>query len=341
LILGLIHEAVESGARLEEACKILGIHPRTIQRWKAQGIGEDRRAGPRTTPANKLKKEERRKILYYMGIPKFRDLSPRQIVPLLAERGTYIGSEATIYRILKEEGQLTHRSSSEPPKRVGRPKHLVATGPCQVWTWDITYLPTDVKGLFYYLYQIVDIWSRKIVGWSIKQEENGEWASHLVREACLRERVDPNSLDLHMDRGSPMKSATFLATLQKLGVVPSFSRPKVSNDNPYSESLFRTLKYCPSYPRGGFESLEEAKKWVSQFVVWYNTEHRHSMIRFVTPEQRHNGTDKEILEARKETYRKARRENPNRWSGPIRDWNWVEVVHLNPPPKKELEVGVA
>ena len=178
------------------------------------------------------------------------------------------------------------------------------------------------------------------MGWSIHQEENGEGASLLMMEACGKEGIDPDTLDLHMDRGSPMKSTTFLATLQKLGVMPSFSRPKASNDNAYSESLFRNLKYCPFYPQGGFKSLEEAEQWVSNFVVWYNTEHRHSQIHFVTPEQRHNGADKMILEARKETYLKARRENPNRWSGGIRDWNWVEVVHLNPPLKKKLEVGV-
>ena len=262
-------------------------------------------------------------------------------MPILAEQGIYIGSEATIYRILKEEGQLTHRSSCEPPKKVGRPAHLVATGPCQVWSWDITYLPTEVKGLFYYLYLVVDIWSRKIVGWSIQNEENGKWASLLMREACERECVDPGSLDLHMDRGSPMKSATFLATLQSLGVVPSFSRPKVSNDNAYSESLFKHLKYCPIYPKHGFRSLEEAKGWVSTFVSWYNMEHRHSQIQFVTPHQRHAGLDKKILETRKKTYLKAKEKNPGRWSGGARNWNWKRVVHLNPPPKKELALGVA
>jgi len=339
--LGLVDEAVRSGARLKEVCKILGIDPTTIQRWKAQEIGDDRRAGPRTTPANKITKRERLLILYYMNLPQYRDLSPRQIVPILAEKGIYLASEATIYRILKEEKQLAHRSSSEAPKKVGRPRHLVATGPCQVWSWDITYLPTDVKGLFYYLYMIVDIWSRKIVGWSIHKEESGEWAALLMEEACRREGIDPDSLDLHMDRGSPMKSATFLGTLQRLGVAPSFSRPKVSDDNPYSESLFRTLKYCPAYPNNGFQSLEEAEKWVSLFVAWYNTEHRHSQIHFVTPEQRHNGEDIEILEARKKTYLEARLKNPKRWSGEIRDWNRIEVVHLNPPPKKELELEVA
>jgi len=341
MILGLLDEALVSGARLSKACEILGIDPRTIQRWKTQGIGDDRRAGPRTTPGNKLSKGERLTILYYMNLPEFRDLSPRQVVPILAEKGIYIGSEATIYRILKEEGQLMHRAPSEPPKETSRPKHLVATGPCQVWSWDITYLATDVKGLFYYLYLIVDVWSRKIVGWSIHEEENGDWASLLIEEACRKEGIDPGSLDLHMDRGSPMKSATFLGTLQKLGVVHSFSRPHMSDDNPYSEALFRTLKYCPAFPRGGFKTLQDAEEWVSLFVVWYNTEHRHSQIHYVTTEQRHNGEDVEILAVRKKTYLSAKRENPNRWSRGIRDWNRVEVVHLNPPPKKRLDAEVA
>ena len=169
------------------------------------------------------------------------------------------------------------------------------------------------------------------------EKESSAHASLLIRKTCLAEGVQQDQLVLHSDNGSPMKGATMLATLQKLGVVPSFSRPSVSDDNPYSESLFRTLKYTPSYPAKPFQSIETARKWVHEFVQWYNDEHRHSGIQFVTPNQRHQGKDKEILEKRKAVYQAAKEKNPKRWSGEIRDWNPVTKVWLNPPKEVRAE----
>ena len=200
----------------------------------------------------------------------------------------------------------------------------------QVWSWDITYLLTTIKGSYYYLYLVVDVWSRKIVGWMVRREENGEHASALIRIAALREGINHGELILHSDNGGPMKGATMLGTLQWLGIVPSFSRPNVSDDNPYSESLFRTMKYRPEYPGEPFADLESASQWVSGFVDWYNNEHRHSGIRFVTPSQRHSGDEERILKRREQVYQQVKKRHPNRWSRATRNWQPVPTVMLNP-----------
>jgi transposase InsO family protein len=187
-----------------------------------------------------------------------------------------------------------------------------------------------VRGLFFYLYMVVDVWSRKIIACEVYDQESSQNASRLLSTAYDRERVTPGRLAVHMDNGSPMKGATLLATLQRLGVATSFSRPAVSNDNPFSESLFRTMKYRPAYPSGHFDSVQQARAWVATFVTWYNTEHLHSSIRFVTPEARHSGHEREILKARQGVYHQARERHPERWSGNVRNWNPIKEVVLNP-----------
>ena len=251
-------------------------------------------------------------------------------MPLLADKGRYIASESTFYRILKEEGQLTHRQRCRPATAANKPTALVAVQPNEIYSWDITYLPTMVKGVFLYLYLMMDVYSRKIVGWQVYDCESAEHAAHLLIDVCEREGVTKEQVTLHSDNGSPMKGATMLATLQQLGVIPSFSRPSVSNDNPYSESLFKTLKYRPDYPLVCFANLDVARAWVEGFVGWYNDEHLHSGIQFVTPAQRHRGEDREILAKRHELYLQARAKNPSRWSGNTRNWEPVTRVLLNP-----------
>ncbi len=263
----------------------------------------------------------------------FRDLSPKQIVPKLADQGVYLASESTFYRILKAHRMLTHRQASKPAL-TRRPQAHMATGPCQVWSWDITYLKTSVKGLFFYLYMILDVWSRKIIAAQVFAEESMDHSAMIVAQACAFHGVHPEKLVLHSDNGGPMKGATMLATLHRLGVTPSFSRPSVSNDNPYSESLFRTMKYRPEYPSRPFETIAQAQLWIDQFVFWYNTRHLHSSIRFVTPDDRHYGREPSILDNRKKVYAKARRRHPKRWSKLIRYWNPVICVWLNPEKKQ-------
>ncbi len=329
MILELIDEAVSAGARQPRACEILGLSERTIQRWRPLGGGEDGRHGPHSAPPNKLAPEDRQRVLQIVNSPEFCDLSPKQIVPRLADQEIYVASESTIYRLLREEDQLAHRQRSKPPV-VRRPRAQIATGPNQVWSWDITYLRSPLRGLFFYLYVILDIWSRKIVGVQVYAQESTEHAAELFEASSQRLGLDPQGLVLHADNGGPMKGSTMLATLQRLGVVASFSRPRVSDDNPYSESLFRTLKYRPEYPARPFSSLEEAQAWVEGFVQWYNTEHLHSALRFVTPDDRHEGREQAILEHRQRVYETARRRHPERWAGPLRNWQPVEEVYLNP-----------
>jgi len=334
MIINLIDKAVESGARLNKAADIMGLSARSIIRWRKQSGGQDQRKGPLKAPANKLSEQQRQQILDTANSASFRDLSPKQIVPKLADQGVYLASESTFYRVLKEHKMLTHRQASKPAVN-HRPKEHVATGPRQVWSWDITYLQTSVKGMFFYLYMIVDVWSRKVIAAQVFAEESMDHSSMLLAHACMIHGVQPDKLVLHSDNGAPMKGATMLATLHKLGVEPSFSRPSVSNDNPYSESLFRTMKYRPEYPSKPFGDIEQAQSWVDGFVFWYNTQHMHSSIRYVTPDDRHFGREEHILANRRKVYEKARSRNPNRWSKNIRNWNPVHQVWLNPEKKDE------
>lgn len=328
--LQLLDEAVAAGCRLGVACKELGLTARTVQRWRAQPAGgDDRRRGPLTTPANKLTEAERDEVARIATEPTHRNLSPKKIVPMLADRGIYIASESTFYRVLGERSLLTPRGASKP-RIVSRPDELLATGPNQVWSWDITYLPGPAKGTFFYLYLFVDVWSRRIMKAVVHDAESAEAASRFFAEACAEHEIDPGQLVLHSDNGGPMKGASMVATLQALGVVPSFSRPSVSNDNPFSESLFRTLKYVPSYPRKPFDSVDAAWAWVERFVAWYNHEHLHSGIGFVTPNARHRGLDIDVLEARRRVYEEARAKNPERWTGNTRAWDAPALVALNP-----------
>ena len=328
-ILLLIDEATEVGARQSEACKVIGISAKTYQRWSKPANVRDGRLDAAREPGNKLSELERQRLLKVANEPEYADLPPCKIVPRLADEGIYLASESTFYRVLKAEKQLSHRQKSKP-RSVKKPQALVATTPNQIYSWDITYLPTMVRGLFFYLYLVMDIYSRKIVGWQVFEEESSALAADLMVDISCRERIQRDQLTLHSDNGSPMKGATMLATLQQLGVVPSFSRPAVSNDNPYSESLFRTLKYRPTYPEQPFTDLMSARRWVTEFVDWYNCEHLHSAIKFVTPEQRHRGLDKDLLAKRTRVYRKARDKHPDRWSAGIRNWDQVKDVYLNP-----------
>ena len=327
-MLSLLDEAQQQGARLEAACEVLGLPARTVQRWRDTPGGDDLRQGPKSGPGNQLSAAERREVVELANRPEFRDLSPKQIVPRLADEGRYVASESTFYRILRAEGQMVRRDRTRPPSP--RPRQHEATGPCQVWSWDITYLRGPCRGAFFYLYLVEDIWSRKIVGWDVETEESMEYGAALAERTIVAEGADAGRLVLHADNGGPMKGSTMLATLQRLGVVPSFSRPRVSDDNPYSEALFRTLKYRPGYPRGPFPSLEAARAWVEGFVAWYNDEHLHSGIAFVTPASRHVGEDETLLARRRRVYERARRHRPERWSRHARPWARVQSVVLNP-----------
>ena len=325
-VLNLISEACQAGASKSKAAQLLGLTVRTIQRWKKQGI-TDQRKGSRAVPANKLSVEEQNNIVNVLKSQEYADFSPNQIVPKLADQGIYMGSESTIYRILRTLKMNEHRQASNPVHKHS-PETFTACAPNQIWSWDITYLPSPVKGQFYYLYMVMDLYSRKAVACQVYESESGEFASDLITDVCIREKILKKQLVLHSDNGSPMKSVTMLSKLQDLGVIPSFSRPSVSNDNPFSESLFRTLKYRPNYPEKPFENIIEARAWADIFVNWYNTVHLHSSINFVTPDDRHRGKDAKIFENRHKVYLEARLKNPERWTKGTRNWEPITEVSL-------------
>jgi putative transposase len=320
---------VIAGARRSECCKVLEFSVRTLQRWEKDRDLGDQRRGPRIAPMNQLTDAERIRVIEIANSIEFRNLPPCQIVPKLADQGIYLASESSFYRILNKAALGAHRSNSKPRTNL-RPLAVTAMAPNKVWSWDITYLKSPIRGQYYFLYMIMDVFSRMIVGSEVYSCESGEYASALIADATSRHGVKQHQLTLHSDNGGPMKGATMLSTLQQLGVVPSFSRPKVSDDNPFSESLFKTLKYRPSYPDGTFGSLHEARAWVEKFVTWYNNEHCHSEIGYVTPSSKHRGDDLAILQQRVLVYETARAKNPLRWSKQIRNWSPVTQTLLNP-----------
>ena len=330
--IGVAHAA---GARLHQACEVVGIDLRTLHRWKAQeGLtaGDRRPHAVRPLPSHALSDSERAEIVRVANEPRFAAVPPARIVPMLADDGVYLASESTFSRVLRDEGQAAHRGRAKKPRTVRPPTTHVATAPRQVWCWDMTYLPAHVLGRWFHLYLILDLYSRKIVGWEVHDRDHADHAAHLVRRTALAEGIAALASKpvLHGDNGSTLKATTVLAMLNWLGVKPSYSRPRVSDDNAYAESLFRTAKYRPEFPAKGFANLDDARAWAARFVQWYNVEHRHSGIRYVSPAQRHAGEDPAILAARQALYASARDLNPARWSGKTRNWTPVGPVTLNP-----------
>ncbi len=324
-----------SGARREQACEELGVSVRTVQRWAHRA--EDGRPGAaRAAPSNKLSEAERERVLAIANEPAHASLAPHQIVPRLADEGVYVASESTFYRVLKAANQQHRRGRARRPSQRTATTHR-ADGPNQLWCWDITWLPTTVKGQFYYWYMMKDIHSRKLVANEVHASETSEQAARLLVNGCLREGLAGRPLVLHSDNGAAMKGSTMLASMQNLGVMPSFSRLRVSNDNAYAETLFRTAKYCPLWPQKPFDTLVAARAWVQRFVQWYNEEHRHSGIRYVTPAQRHRGEAPELLQHRVAVYEAARARQPLRWSGKTRNWSLPDAVWLNP--EREVDRG--
>ncbi|MFB9123746.1 IS3 family transposase [Paraburkholderia dipogonis] len=339
-----IDSARLAGARLRLACEVAGIDVRTLQRWRARQalVKSDARPGAiRPLSAHALSPEEPANVLRVAREARFADMPPARIVPMLADEGVYIASESTFARVLREHGQMTRRGRARTPSSARPPTTHVATAPRQVWCWDMTFLPATVTGRWFHLYLILDIYSRKIVGWEVHDSDAAEHAAHLVRRTALSEGIAALETRpvLHGDNGATLKATTVLAMLPWLGVKPSYSRPRVSDDSAYAEALFRTAKYRPEFPATGFEDLNAARTWATGFVQWYNFEHRHSGIRYMTPAQRHAADDRALLAARHALYAKARACNPARWSRHTSDWTPVDAVTLNPERDSVVEMA--
>jgi transposase InsO family protein len=330
-----IEQAHGAGARLQRACEVGGVDVRTLQRWKTNaGLerGDRRPEAERPIPAHALTQQERARILEIANEPRFAELPPARIVPMLADEGRYLASESSFHRVLRAHGQTQHRGRARAPAAPRQPTTHVARAPGQVWCWDVTWLPTRVLGRWFYLYLILDLYSRKIVGHEIHQIEDGDLAAQLVKRTALAEGVHAMTQRpvLHGDNGAALKATTVLAMLHWLGIAPSYSRPRVSDDNAFVESLFRTAKYRPGFPANGFDTLDDARQWAANFVHWYNHDHRHSGLRYVAPAQRPAAKDHAILAARHALYTQARERHPLRWSGPTRNWTPIGAVTLNP-----------
>ncbi|ADK79829.1 IS3 family transposase [Sediminispirochaeta smaragdinae] len=326
-MLSAVHDVVQAGARKKECCRMIGISAKTLENWKNHGT-TDRRKGASKKVPRKLSEQERQQILEACNSERFKDMTPNQIVPILAQEGFYYASESTLYRILKEENKLHHRENTKPQRNVSNPPELVATAPNQVWSWDITWLPTAVRGIFLFAYVIIDIYDKSIVGWEIHEREDAALARDLFHR--LSTRMNLKGVHLHSDNGSPMKGLSLLALLYMLGVRYSFSRPRVSNDNPFIESFFKTLKYTTGYP-GRFRNIDHARNWMADFIDWYNYHHLHSALGYITPNEKRTGKDSELFKRRNATMEAARNSHAERWGKrSVRKWTPSNVVVLNP-----------
>ena len=327
---------------------MIGLSYATYLRWKNKDVNlnVDKRLKEHRTyfePKNKLSEFEYHMLNHYLNCEEYKHLSPIQIVPkLMDDKGIYIASESTFYRFMGLTGQNTHRGSTRKPRTSNKPNELVATASNQVYCWDITYLNSNVKGHYFYLYMYIDIFDKYITGWQVFDSESSENASLLIQDIYEKENIQPNQLVIHSDNGSPMKGQSMKAMLEALGVSSSHSRPRVSNDNPMSESLFKTLKYNALLPLKPFGNIQEAREWVHRFVQWYNHEHLHSSNQFITPADKRAGKDVAKLQKRQEIMNRKKESHPNRWAkGRTRDWSPITKVTLNEMPEKEKTNGVA
>jgi len=309
----LIDEAIAEGARVKPCCEVVEISYRSYLRWK-DGQVQDRRKGATKRVVRRLSEQEREEFYQQANSCEYRDKTPGQIVASLLDKGIYYGSERTLYRILKDHQALTNRSEKRRTTTPRKPPALTADGPSQVWTWDITWLKTDVKGIFLYAYVVIDIFSRMVVGWSVEEVESPDLAKALFERIIRDRKVQPQFV--HADNGGPMRGVSLVAFLTQMNVQLTFSRPRVSDDNPFIESFFGTTKTHVTYPKL-FTSLSAAREWFASFVDWYNTKHLHVGIGYVTPMQKHHGEDVEIFRRRQQSLDAAAACHPERFvTGP-------------------------
>ena len=326
-------EAAEQlGARvgLKSACTALGVNRAALYRRRTRQADTSCVETPRPPPPLKLSAQERQTVVDLLHSERFVDASPHTIQAILLDEGRYHCSVRTLYRILAEEGELKERRALRRHPQYAKPE-LLATGPNQLWSWDITKLKGPVKWSYFYLYVILDVFSRYVVGWMVASRESATLAKTLISETCAKQNVPLGQLTLHADRGSSMKSKAVALLLADLSITKTHSRPHVSNDNPFSEAQFKTLKYRPEFPQR-FGSLEDSRAFCRPFFRWYNTEHRHSGIAFMTPQDVHYGRATQILETRSVTMDAAFEAHPKRFKDKRPVLKSLPVaVWINPP----------
>lgn len=294
---------------MTRACDAVGLNRATAYRRLRPPVVTVRRRRP---PSHRrIGDEERAEILEQLDSERFIDQPPREVYATLLSEGKYYCSWRSFYRILKERGPVRERRNHREPRSHAVPR-LEATAPNQVWSWDISKLPTLERGVFLNLYVVLDLFSRFVVAWMIATHENSALAKQLFAEAVTRYRIDPGTLLVHQDRGAPMTSHGFAELLTDLGIERSYSRPRVSNDNPHSESLFHTVKYQPDYP-GRFVDLVQARSWGSEFFDWYNVEHHHEGLALFTPQDVFMGRVEAIAASRQKALDEAFERHPERF----------------------------
>jgi len=320
----------ELGCRLGVAavCRALAVPRATLYRRRSRrtpGPACTRRSAPRA-----LSPEERCTVLETLHCERFVDDAPAAIAARLLDEGKYLCSTRTMYRILQSEGETRERRDQLRHPAYARPE-LLATGPNQLWSWDITKLLGPAKWTYFYLYVVLDVFSRYVTGWMVAHRESATLAARLIDETCARQGIFPGQLTVHADRGSSMTSKTVAFLLADLGVTKTHSRPYVSDDNPYSESQFKTLKYRPGFP-DRFGSIHDVRRWCAEFFTWYNNHHRHSGISYLTPADAHNGRAEAILQRREQVLACAARLHPERFvHGTARLSRLPEAVWINKP----------
>lgn len=324
--------APEAGAA--PICRALNVPRASFYRWRKRKTAPPPERAPRPKPARALSDGERRAVLDALHSDRFADKAPATVRAQLLDEGAYLCSVKTMYRILEAEDEVRERRNQLRHPQYKKPK-LVAAEPNRVWSWDIAKLLGPVKWTHYHLYVVLDIFSRFVVGWMVATRESAALAKRLIEESCRKQGVTPGSLAIHSDRGSSMKSKVVAQLLADLGVTKSHSRPHVSNDNPYSESQFKTLKYRPGFPER-FGSIEDARAFCQAFFQWYNQEHRHSGIAYLTPANVHDGRAGEVVAKRQIALDAAYKAHPERFvKGPPKHPKLDGAVWINPPEKAD------
>jgi len=311
------------------ACFALGVARVSAYRfWKRKSIATPPVEAPK--PERALTDEESQQVLDLLNSERFADMPPAEVYATLLDEGVYVCSIRTMYRILEANQEVRERRN-QTKHAVHEKPELMASMPNELWSWDITKLKGPAKWTYFYLYVIMDVFSRYVVGWMVAHRENAELAKRLIWETIRKQEVDADSLTIHADRGSSMKSKCVAMLLSDLGVTKTHSRPYTSNDNPFSESQFKTLKYRPDFP-SRFGSIEDARTFCGEFFDWYNREHHHSGIGLMTPEMVHYGLAESVNQARQETLQQAYRQHPERFvRKPPEPPRLPTAVWINPP----------
>ena len=332
-------EELSTSVGISNACDAIGIPRASFYRNRPDNSGADKLCSPSLESPRALSAQERQMVLGELHSMRFVDQAPREIYATLLDEGTYHCSVRTMYRILDQEKELRERRNQRRHPQYKKPE-LLATGPNQVWSWDITKLRGPVKWSYFYLYVIIDIFSRYVVGWMVAGQENARLAEHLIEETYRKQDIVPGQLMLHSDRGSPMKAKTMTQFLADIGVSKSYSRPHVSDDNPFSESQFKTLKYRPDFPNR-FGSVQDSRLFCHRFFDWYNCEHHHFAIVLLTPADVHYGRAEQIISNRQRVLDQSYEEHPERFvKGPPLHPVLPSEVWINPPQRKTtLEVA--